>query len=52
MIGAEAVYRVISWEDDGEFTVYPETEFPEPTIADSMEGLIMEGCRLLDEAGR
>lgn len=52
LIGAEAVYRVISWEDDGEFTVYPETEFPEPTIADSMEGLIMEGCRLLDEAGR
>lgn len=52
LVGAEAVYRVISWEDDGEFTVYPETEFPEPTINDSLEGLIMEGCRLLDEATR
>jgi len=52
LVGAEAVYRVISWEDDGEFTVYPETEFPEPTIHDTLEGLLMEGCRLLDEARR
>lgn len=52
LAGAEAVYRVISWEDDGEFTVYPETEFPQPNIKDSLESLIMEGCRRLDEATR
>lgn len=48
--GPEAVYRVIAWEDDGEFTVHPESDFPEPTIEDSLESLLMEGCRLLDEA--
>lgn len=48
--GAEAVYRIISWEDDGEFTVHPESDFPEPSIQDPLESLLMEGCRLLDEA--
>src|SRR5690606_32143168 len=52
LIGAEAVYRVITWEDDGEFTVHPETTFPDATINDSLEGLIMEGCRRLDDATR
>jgi CheY-like chemotaxis protein len=50
--GAEAVYQVIAWEDDGEFTVHQETDFPEATIQASTESLLMEGCRLLDEARR
>lgn len=51
-VGPEAVYRILTWEEDGEFSVHPESDFPEPTIHESMESLLMEGCRLLDEAGR
>jgi DNA-binding response OmpR family regulator len=47
--GPEAIYRIISWEEDGEFTVHPESDFPPPSIHDSLESLLMEGCRLLDE---
>jgi len=50
--GAEAVYRIIAWEDDGEFTVHQEDDFPESTIQESNESLLMEGCRLLDEGRR
>jgi len=50
--GAAAVYRVIAWEDDGEFTVHREDQFPPATIQDSTESLLMEGCRLLDEGKR
>ncbi len=50
--GAEVVYRVIAWEEDGEFTVSLESEFPETTIEAPIESLLMEGCRLLDERGR
>ncbi len=50
--GADAVYRVITWEEDGEFTVHLEDEFPEATIEAHIESLLMEGCRLLDERGR
>ncbi|TVR64695.1 MAG: DUF4388 domain-containing protein [Gemmatimonadales bacterium] len=52
VVGPEAVYRIITWEEDGEFSVHPESDFPESTIHESMEALLMEGCRLLDEAGR
>ena len=48
--GAEAIYRVISWEDDGAFAVLPETRFPSPTIRQAIETVLMEGCRLLDES--
>lgn len=48
--GAEAVYRVIAWEDDGAFAVEPTTEFPEPNIGLPLESILMEGCRLLDES--
>jgi DNA-binding response OmpR family regulator len=50
--GPEAVYRVIGWGQDGEFTVREESSFPAPTIQASTESLLMEGCRLLDEAAR
>ncbi|HWV56656.1 MAG TPA: DUF4388 domain-containing protein [Longimicrobiales bacterium] len=51
-VGPEAVYRVIAWGDDGEFTVYPESDFPPPTITLPLESLLMEGCRRLDESLR
>lgn len=50
--GEEAVYGVIAWEDRGEFTVHQAEDFPEATIAASTESVLMEGCRLLDEAKR
>lgn len=52
--GPEAVYQVITWLDDGEFIVEPAKEFPEPNIEMSLESVLMEGCRILDEsrAGR
>lgn len=50
LTGVEAVYRVITWEEDGAFAVHPETSFPPPTIAQPIETVLMEGCRLLDES--
>jgi uncharacterized protein DUF4388/type II secretion system (T2SS) protein E len=50
--GTDAVYRVIAWEDDGEFTVREETTFPEASIEESTESVLMEGLRLLDESKR
>jgi len=47
--GAEAVYRIIAWEEDGEFVVHPESDFPPTSIEGSIESLLMEGCRRLDE---
>jgi DNA-binding response OmpR family regulator len=52
LTGAEAVYRVIAWEDEGEFVVRTETDFPERQIEESNESILMEGCRLLDESRR
>jgi hypothetical protein len=49
VVGEPAVYRVIAWENDGEFTVSEESRFPQPTIAAATESVLMEGCRLLDE---
>lgn len=50
LTGARAVYYVISWEEDGEFAVNEETTFPAPNIQESIESLLMEGVRLLDES--
>jgi DNA-binding response OmpR family regulator len=50
VLGPEAIYRVIAWGQDGEFTVSEESTFPPQTISASTESLLMEGCRLLDEA--
>lgn len=50
LVGPEAVYRIVSWEEDGEFSVHDAEEFPEPNIAESIESLLMEGVRLLDES--
>jgi len=48
--GADAVYRIIAWEDDGQFAVEPAVDFPEPNIGLPLESILMEGCRLLDES--
>jgi DNA-binding response OmpR family regulator len=48
--GPEAIYEVITWLDDGEFIVEPAKEFPEQNIEMSLESVLMEGCRILDES--
>lgn len=50
LTGEDAVYRVITWQDDGDFVVVPVGEFPAPSIQAPLESVLMEGCRLLDEA--
>ncbi|MGI9625946.1 MAG: DUF4388 domain-containing protein, partial [Longimicrobiales bacterium] len=50
--GEAAVYRVIAWEEQGQFTVHEETDFPDASIQSSTESVLMEGCRLLDESTR
>jgi DNA-binding response OmpR family regulator len=48
--GAEAVYEAITWQT-GHWVVQPlkDEELPEPNNDMSNEGLLMEGCRRLDE---
>ncbi len=48
--GAQAIYLVIAWKDDGEYIVEPETDFPETTITQPLEQILMDGCRILDES--
>ena len=50
--GEPAVYAVLTWEDEGSFTVKEETRFPDPTVSVSTESVLMEGLRLLDESRR
>jgi DNA-binding response OmpR family regulator len=50
LAGPDAVYRVITWEDDGRFAVDPVQEFPAANVALPLEAILMEGCRLLDES--
>jgi DNA-binding response OmpR family regulator len=50
--GPEAVYRIIGWRDDGSFTTSPATTFPPDNIDLPTQTLLLEGCRLLDEARR
>lgn len=48
--GEDAVYEIIKWDEDGEYIVEPEKEFPPATIEKSNESILMEGCKLLDES--
>ncbi len=48
--GNDAIYRVITWGDDGAFTVEPVSTFPVANITDPTEAVLMEGCRLFDES--
>lgn len=49
--GDEAVYKVLTW-DSGTFQIDFTGTSAEQTITRSTQGLLMEGLRLLDEAGR
>lgn len=48
--GVDAVYRVITWGDDGSFMVVPVDTFPAANITESVEMVLMEGCRRFDES--
>lgn len=48
--GEPAVYRMLHWSD-GEFSLDSRARAPERTIVASWQNVLMEGCRLLDEAG-
>jgi hypothetical protein len=50
--GEPAVFDVLSWENDGEFTVREESHFPPPTIQGSTEAVLSEGLKLLGQANR
>jgi DNA-binding response OmpR family regulator len=50
LMGPDAVYRVIAWDDRGEFTVSEDADVPEQNIHQSTESLLMEGVRQLDES--
>ncbi len=50
MTGAEVIYHIITWEEDGAFTVEPAEQFPEGNISVSNDAILMEGVRLLDES--
>lgn len=47
--GEQAIYEVIAWGEDGSFVVMPIDEFPADNIEQSMESVLMEACRILDE---
>lgn len=48
--GSDAICRVITWEEDGEYTVEPADDFPAANISLPLESILMEGCRILDES--
>ncbi len=48
--GAEAVYLVIAWRDDGSFVIEPVTDFPPDNISAPNDSILLEGCRILDES--
>jgi DNA-binding response OmpR family regulator len=48
--GVDAVYNVITWGDDGSFAVVPVDTFPPANITETVESVLMEGCRRYDES--
>jgi hypothetical protein len=48
--GVDAVYRIIGWGEDGTFEVLPTEDFPSDNVFEANEAILMEGCRLMDEA--
>lgn len=49
--GADAMYRLIGWWDHGTFQLIeiPADEMPEPNIEISLDGILMESARFMDE---
>lgn len=52
--GVDAVYRVICWQDAGNFRIEPIRSFPPENVAVPTDYILLEGSRRLDEhqAGR
>jgi hypothetical protein len=48
--GVDAIYRIIGWGEKGTFRVEKAQEFPNDNIFEANEAILMEGCRLMDEA--
>jgi hypothetical protein len=48
--GVDAIYHIIGWGEDGSFEVKPTEEFPSDNVFEPNEAILMEGCRLMDEA--
>jgi hypothetical protein len=48
--GVDAIYHIIGWGDDGSFEVQPTEKFPSDNVFEANEAILMEGCRLMDEA--
>jgi DNA-binding response OmpR family regulator len=46
--GEPAVFRVLSWEDDGEFTVREEAHLPPATIQVSTAAVLTEGLKFVE----
>lgn len=46
--GAEAVFEMLAWQG-GDFSFARSVQAPERTIDTAWQGLLLEGCRLLDE---
>lgn len=51
-IGAEAVFEVIRWKDEGHFRIEPAETFPPDNVPQPTDYLLLEGLRRLDEALR
>ncbi len=47
--GVEAVYKMISWRNNGSFRTESTNEFPPDNISLPNDFILLEGCRLLDE---
>lgn len=50
--GDEAVYKAVTWPEEGSFEIDFSAASAEQTTTRSTQGLLMEGLRLLDEANR
>jgi DNA-binding NarL/FixJ family response regulator len=50
--GADAIYRIIGWRDEGRFFTAPIVNYPPDNVTEPNDTLLFEGCRLLDEARR
>ncbi len=48
--GADAIYRIIRWRDQGAFATSPVKSFPPDNVSEPTDSMLFEGCRLLDEA--
>ncbi len=49
-VGVDAIYRIIGWGENGAFEIQPVKKFPSDNVFEANEAILMEGCRLMDEA--